>query len=148
MLRRLAPILLLTTALVSAPLPAKDMNQKFATFGKGSESCRSYMEARVENRREMDRVKQFVFGYLTAFNLMIPQNFNILGDHTMNDVFDWLDAHCLKAPDDNFTNAVAALTQAYFNERKSFKKSTTGWLGKSDSAAESDPLRKPSSPQP
>jgi len=40
------------------------------------------------------------------------------------------------------------LTQAYFNERKSFKKSTTGWLGKSDSAAESDPLRKPSSPQP
>ncbi|HEA26571.1 MAG TPA: hypothetical protein ENH92_05550, partial [Ectothiorhodospiraceae bacterium] len=103
MLRRLTPILLLTSVLISAPLQAKDMNQKFATFGKGSESCLAYMEARVENRREMDRVKQFVFGYLTAFNLMIPQNFNILGDRTMNDAFDWLDVHCLKAPDDNFT---------------------------------------------
>ena len=142
----ITPILLLIMALISTPLQAKDMNQKFATFGKGSESCLSYMTARVENRQEMDRVKQFVFGYLTAFNLIIPQNYNILGEHTMNDAFDWLDAHCLKVPDDNFTNALAALTQAYFDERKSFKKSTTGWLGKSNSAAESDPLRKPSSP--
>ena len=146
MLRLLAPILLLATALLSAPLLAKDMNQQYATFGKGSESCLSYMEARVENGREMDRYKHFVFGYLTAFNLMIPQNFNILCERSMSDAFDWLDGYCLKAPDDNITNAVAALTQAYFGERKSFRKSTTGWLGRSDRAAESDPLRKPSSP--
>ena len=148
MRRLLAPIVLLSSVTVSAPLLAKDMNQKFATYGKGSESCQVYMEARVEHGKEMDRFKHFIFGYLSAFNLMIPQNFNILGDHTMNDAFDWLDAYCLKAPDDNITNAVAALTQAYYGQRKSFKKSDTGWLGKSDSAAESDPLRKPSSPQP
>ena len=147
MLRLLAPILLLASALLSAPLMAKDMNQQYATFGKGSESCLSYMEARVENGREMDRYKHFVFGYLTAFNLMIPQNFNILGERSMSDAFDWLDGYCLKAPDDNITNAVAALTQAYFGGRKSFRKSTTGWLGRSDRAAESDPLRKPSSSQ-
>jgi len=147
MLRLLAPILLLASALLSAPLMAKDMNQQYATFGKGSESCLAYMEARVENGREMDRYKHFVFGYLTAFNLMIPQNFNILGERSMSDAFDWLDGYCLKAPDDNITNAVAALTQAYFGGRKSFRKSTTGWLGRSDRAAESDPLRKPSSPQ-
>lgn len=141
-----APLLLLVSIFISTPLMAKDMNQNFATFGKGTESCLAYMEARVENRREMDRFKHFIFGYLTAFNLMIPQNFNILGEHTMNDAFDWLDGYCLKAPSDNITNAVAALTQAYFAERKSMRKSTTGWLGKSESAAESDPLRKPSSP--
>ncbi len=146
--RHLTPILLLILTLASAPLLAKDMNQNYATFGKGSESCLAYMEARVENRREMERFKHFVFGYLTAFNLMIPQNFNILGDRTLSDAFDWLDGYCLKAPDQNMANAVAALTEAYFAGRKSFRKSTEGWLGESDSAAESDPLRKPSSPQP
>lgn len=144
----IAPLMLLASLSVSAPSIAKDMNQNFATFGKGTESCLAYMEARVENRREMEHFKDFIFGYLTAFNLMIPQNFNILGERTMSDAFDWLDGYCLKTPDDNITNAVAALTQAYFGERKSMRKSTTGWLGKSDSAAESDPLRKPSSPPP
>jgi len=148
MVKLLTPILILVAAFVSAPVLAKDVNQSYASFGKGSESCLSYMEARVENKREMERFKHFIFGYLTAFNLMIPNNFNILGSRTMSDAFDWLDGYCLKAPDENISNAVAALTQAYFDERKSIKKSTTGWLGKSDSAAESDPLRKPSSPQP
>jgi len=147
MYRLLAAFSLLASILVSAPLQAKDTNQNFATFGKGSDSCLAYMEARLDNNgREMDRFKHFVFGYLSAFNLMIPQNFNILGSRTMSDAFDWLDGYCLKAPNDNMTNAVASLTQAYYAERNSIRKSADGWLGKSDSAAESDPLRKPSSP--
>lgn len=146
MYRRIASILLLGLVLTATPLQAKDMNQNFATFGKGSESCLSYMESRVDNGRELERFKQFIFGYLSAFNLMIPQTFNILGERSMNDVFEWIDGYCLKTPNDNITNAVAALTQAYFEERKSFKKSDSGWLGQSNSAAESDPLRKPSSP--
>ena len=145
MYRALVPALLLASALLSAPLQAKDVNQNFATFGKGSDSCLAYMEARLDNNgRNMDRFKHFVFGYLTAFNLMIPQTFNILGERSMSDAFDWLDGYCLKAPDDNMTNAVASLTQAYYGERKNVSKS--GWLSQSGSAAESDSLRQPSSP--
>ncbi len=119
---------------------AKDINQSYVTFGNGREGCLAYMEARVKDGREMDRFRHFIFGYLTAFNLMIPQNFNILGERTLSDAFNWLDGHCRKTPDDIISNAVAALTQAYFDERKSMRKHTTG-------AVESDPLRRPGSPQ-
>ncbi|NOR51462.1 MAG: hypothetical protein GQ470_02480 [Gammaproteobacteria bacterium] len=152
MRKLLAPVLLpvsvIVLVLLSAPLLAKDLNQNYVTFGKGSESCRAYTEARVEDRREMDRFRQFVYGYLTAFNLVIPKNFNILGDRILVDAFEWLDAHCAKRPDENMTNALAALTLAYYKERNSLKKDEVGSLEQADNAAENAANIELSKPQP
>ncbi|NOR51350.1 MAG: hypothetical protein GQ470_01905, partial [Gammaproteobacteria bacterium] len=92
--------------------------------------------------------RQFVYGYLTAFNLVIPKNFNILGDNTLKDVFEWLDVYCLHSPDENMTNGVAALTQAYYEERNSLKKDEAGSLEQAGNVAESATNLELSKPQP
>jgi hypothetical protein len=127
---------ILLAAVVATPLnlAAKDMNGNFATYGLGARSCGDYIEARKQGDELLDYYNNFVVGYLSAINLVVPNTFDILGTRTMGEAFEWLDLHCGKSPSENFTNAMALLTGAFYDERKNFQKSKQGWLGTSDSA--------------
>ncbi len=126
---------LLTLALtISYPVFAKDMNGNFAAYGLGARPCAGYIEARQQGGELLDYYNNFVLGYLSAVNFVVPNTFDILGSRSMGSAFEWLDAHCQNNPDDNFTNALALLSGAYYEERKNFQKSEQGWLGTSETA--------------
>ena len=133
MLKQSAAAVLL---LISFSLLAKDMNGNFASYGVGARPCSDYIEARQQGEELLDYYNNFVLGYLSAVNLIVPSTFDILGDRSMGAALARLDDHCQRNSDENFTNALALLTGAYYDERKNFKKNKDGWLGSSDNAQE------------
>ncbi len=109
----------ITAALLLLLLPfgaqAKDADKRFATYGLGSKSCAVYNANR--GGEAFDDYRTFIHGYLSAFNLIVPENYDILERHSMEEAVDWLDRFCDGYPEENFTNALAYLTEYYYELR-------------------------------
>lgn len=112
---------------LSTPVMTKDLNQQFAVFGIGERNCNSYRLARRAADSQFDPYYNFISGYLSAFNLIVADTYNILGKRTMSESLGWLDRFCQRAPAENFTNAVARMTELYYDERQNFKLSDKAW---------------------
>ena len=121
-------LLILALSLFSVSGYAKDMNDRFATLGLGSENCSHFSQYYVQGTNGYHDYNNFILGYLTAFNLIVPSTFNIIGTRSYADAIEWLQNHCRSNPSDNFTNAIAKMTQAFYDTRQNFKRSESGWL--------------------
>ncbi len=106
---------------VALPLHAKDSSGFHATYGPGTMSCSDFRAARETGGVVLDLYQNFVFGYLSAFNLINPKTFDILGTRTMGEAMKWLDEYCGQQSGENMTNALAALTVHYFEGRSQAK---------------------------
>ncbi len=96
-------------------LQAKDADKRFATYGLGSAKCSSYNASR--NTEKFGDYRHFIHGYLSAFNLIVPNNYDILEQHSMAEAIDWLDRFCNGYPGENLSNALAYLTEYYYELR-------------------------------
>ena len=105
----------------SFPLHAKDYKQQFATYGVGGESCTEYQAARNQGGEEEDTYRQWLAGYISGFNLIIDNNYDIFGSTDFEGMMTWLDNRCKKYPRENITNAVARFTEIVFSYRKQIK---------------------------
>ena len=73
-------ILLVLTCVTMIPVSSQavDSNGHYAIWGKGNKSCHSYNISK--NTDEEQRFKDYIMGYLTAFNVQMPETYRI----TMN----------------------------------------------------------------
>jgi hypothetical protein len=114
--------LILILILCSGPLLAKDMHQRHAVLGVGGESCGNYLKARSAGGNRFHAYYDWITGYLSAFNLIVPNTYNILGERRINDALARLDDYCSTHQDEVFITALAMLTEVYFDERTNFIK--------------------------
>ena len=71
---------------------AADRSGNYAIWGKGNKSCFNYLKDRDA---EKDKAyKNYVMGYLTAYNTMTPETYNISGNLRLDDIMAWLDDYC------------------------------------------------------
>ena len=91
MMKHLGSILFLLTVI---PIQAQaiDNNGDFAIWGIGSKSCHSYNISR--NTDEERRYKDYIMGYLTAFNVQMPDTYRVAGQMNLDDILAWLDDYC------------------------------------------------------
>jgi len=122
MIKFFLPLVLLTFSL---NLSAKDTNEEFATYGKGGDSCQAYLEARREGGVAEDEFRQWLAGYVSAFNLIIDSNYDLFGSTDFEGLMTWLDDRCTKYPRANLTNTVARFTEIVFPYRKQSKPVST-----------------------
>jgi len=101
----------------SPSLPAKDMDGEFAVFGLGATRCGDYLQARRGNVAATRRYADWTLAYVSAFNLIVPNTYDLMGDYTLDQALDWLDEHCGGNPEQVYINAVAALGQSLFPSR-------------------------------
>lgn len=113
----LSAVLVFTTGL----LQAKDYNQQFATYGLGDSSCQQYLDARAGSPETENLYRSWLAGYATAFNLIVPDTFDIFGSTDFNGMIDWIDNYCKKFPHSNMTNTVARFTEVVYPYRVTFK---------------------------
>lgn len=104
---------------------ARDAQQQFAAYGVGEYSCSMYSKARAEAADEEDFIRQWLAGYVTAFNLIIGDNYDIFGSTDFEGMISWLDERCQKYPNENLTNAVARFTEITYPYRKVSKPAET-----------------------
>ncbi|MDH3716386.1 MAG: hypothetical protein OET44_21365 [Gammaproteobacteria bacterium] len=129
--------------LVAMPeAPAKDVDGEFAVFSVGGKRCEEYLRARHGGGRAQHDFTTWLQGYLSAFNLIVPNTYDILGNREFDKVVQWLDNHCTENREASFVNATALLTINLFPERKNIapnKDNRAKWSGgtqpaKADSA--------------
>lgn len=111
---------LLFIALVLAPLvtvQARDFEDGYAVYAAGSEPCSQYLSAEQQGGTEYDYFINWLIGYLSAFNVVMPNTYDILGGNEFSMVQNWLSDHCSKYPKELFVNAAARITEVLYPSR-------------------------------
>ena len=71
---------------------AADKSGNYAIWGKGQKSCYRYTKDRSAGTDEP--YKNFIMGYLTAYNAMTPETYSISRDMKLDEIMTWLDDYC------------------------------------------------------
>lgn len=115
MIRVLILSLLLGLGLNSAQ--ARDFEDGYAVYAAGAQSCQRYLSAVNQGGAEHDYFLNWLIGYLSAFNVIMPNTYDILGDAEFSVSQNWLNEHCKKYPRELFVNATARLTEVLYPTR-------------------------------
>ena len=113
-------------------LAAKDIDGEFVVFSIGAASCSDYLQARRNESTSIESYRQWLSGYLSAFNLIVVNTYDIVGDYKYKQIIDWLDRYCLQNQTVTFVNASAALTISLYPDRRNLapnKDTSNKWLG-------------------
>jgi len=113
-------------ALISMPSSARDFENAYAVYAAGAEPCKNYTLAVKKGGRAQDYFVNWLIGYLSAFNVIMPETHNILGEMEFASAQAWLERSCRRYPNELFVNATARLTEVLYPTRyKSGLKNST-----------------------
>lgn len=102
--------------LSSSHLQARDFEGGYAVYGAGGDSCTAYL-ASMKNGERQDYFIDWTIGYLTAFNVIMPNTYNILGESDFEEAQGWLQRHCNRYKNQLYINALIKLTEVLFPVR-------------------------------
>lgn len=122
--------LALATTLFSTPCAARDVNGNYATFGAGGESCAVYLESRKAGEGYEVIFQEWVAGHLSAYNLLLENTYNIMGETSPEELFLELDVLCEQNPDMPFVKILAARVEQLYHDRLNLSPNErSGWEG-------------------
>ena len=124
---RLLLLFVLTT--VTAISYGKDMDGDFVVFGVGEHKCINYLTNRKEP--EFEYYREWLSGYLSAFNVIMANTYDIMGDRSYRQIINWLNQYCRKNQQEYFVNAMAELTSKLYPARRNIapnKNTRSKWL--------------------
>jgi hypothetical protein len=94
---------------------AADKDGNYAVWGAGARSCHSYNQATGEEGRIP--YKNYVMGYLTAYNAVSADTYAISADMNLDAVMGWLDDYCGEKPMHSFEQALIGFTSDHTTSR-------------------------------
>jgi len=92
---------------------ARDFEGGYAVFGAGGESCKTYLTSMKTGQRQ-EYFINWTIGYLTAFNVIMPNTYNILGESDFAEAQGWLQRHCNRYKNQLYINALIKLTEVLY----------------------------------
>jgi len=95
---------------------ARDFEGGYAVFGAGGDSCKTYLNS-MKTGQKQDYFIDWTIGYLTAFNVIMPNTYNVLGESSFAESQGWLERHCTRYPKQLYINAVIKLTEVLYHVR-------------------------------
>lgn len=113
-------ILACVTAMVgglASAANAADSNGDFAVKGVGTSSCRDYLEARAAGGDAYLLYGGYIGGYVTAFNQLRSDTFDVLAWQTVDTLTRMLASFCEKRPGSRFAAVLAHLAELLEPER-------------------------------
>ncbi|MCZ6640297.1 MAG: hypothetical protein O7F71_01865 [Gammaproteobacteria bacterium] len=96
---------------------AKDQNGMFAVKGVGVLKCEAFIDAAEEGDRELAQYAGYLTGYVSAFNEVRPNTFDLLPWQHVDTVMLLMLQRCRRSPQMNFGSAVSGMAR-YFDQRK------------------------------
>jgi len=93
---------------------ARDFEGAYAVYGSGGDSCKAYLESMKSGGQKQDYFIDWTIGYLTAFNVIMPNTYNILGETDFAESQGWLQRHCNRYPKQLYINAMIKLTEVLY----------------------------------
>ena len=108
--------LLAMSLFLPATVNAADIDGAYnATFGEEKmRSCGQYVTARDEQRRakyrKINTYITWIYGYLTAYNTLTSDTYDIMGQTDRSAILLWLENYCKQNPLKRFAEAMELLT--------------------------------------
>jgi len=115
--------------IVSGMALAADGQGNYAIWGTGGRSCNQFTHARAETAK-LAPFRDYMMGYLTAFNTLVPDTYDALGGQSLEVSLEWLGEYCGEHKMDSFERAVGQLLQARHDQRARIPPGASrGWSG-------------------
>ena len=110
-------LLLLGTifAALSCGATASDKDNSSST--QGAVSCGKYIEERGLKGWSYTVIKGWVAGYVTAYNGLAPDTYDILGKSDLNHAMLWMEDYCKAHPLENLANGMKVLMTVLYPKR-------------------------------
>ena len=67
---------------------AKDIDGEYAVYSVGADTCENYLKARQRGGVFHEPYLEWLKGYLSAFNSLVQNTYNIMGAHGFERVCD------------------------------------------------------------
>lgn len=116
-MRAIVVVLLLV---FSGALQAKSVDQRYVAYGVGTWSCDKYGRAQQQgDGRAVAAVDHFVEGYLSAFNVIVDNTYDIMGGDGIELARSWLRSYCRDHAQQSIANAMAVFTSLRYPDRSS-----------------------------
>lgn len=119
-------LVLVIVTMMFAQISAYDKNQRFKVYNPGLEPC-SEIDAMLDRRMEgytaqqqadyEQIVRYWLAGFGTAWNYIMPDTYDIQGEYTTQQIWDWLENYCEKNPDKKLVDATVILVQVLYPNR-------------------------------
>ena len=125
---RLTRTCLLSLILTLCPPPgwAADAAGNYAIWGAGGRSCHQFQRSATDLQARAP-FKDFLMGYLTAYNALATMTYNALGDMTLEDAVGWLDTYCAAHQLDSFDRALGQMLRERHESRTQASNAAGGW---------------------
>ena len=96
---------------------ARDIDGHFAVLAPGGNSCGDYLTARSEAGESQWNYINWLSGYFSAFNQIVANTYNVMGDASADDILRRIDNRCRRNESELFINAAAAVTRQLYESR-------------------------------
>lgn len=109
---------------------AADAAGNYAIWGLGQSSCFQYTKAVA--KEETDRYRDYLMGYLTAFNTLSENTYNVSGKAKLSEIAESIADYCDAHQIESFNRAIQQYVAEQFEKRHTVAPgSTQGWGAKS-----------------
>ena len=92
----------------------RDFEGGYAVYGAGGDSCKAYLDSMKSGGKKQDFFIDWTIGYLTAFNVIMPNTYSVLGETDFAEAQGWLQRHCGRYPKQLYINAMIKLTEVLY----------------------------------
>ena len=115
--------------------PAADDQGNYAIWGAGARSCNHFALA-AQNESELSSFRDYLMGYLTAFNTLTPDTYDATGGETLEKSLLWLRRYCSEHKMDSFERALGQLLLTQHEQRSRMSPGRSqGWGGRTSQSA-------------
>lgn len=117
-------LIVLSLCAAALPLPATAADDSGAYWSQRPESCRAFRHAMGSDTRTpaQANIRGWIAGYLTAYNRMAPETYDILGISNIEAALETIENFCKANPLENLTAAMEVVTEQFHPRRHQTKR--------------------------
>jgi len=113
-----ATAFVLLSALALNGAESADANKQFSVRGLGTTTCSKYLEERNRDATQSVKFAHWFTGFLTAYNWLKPDTFDIAPQYKSDGLLSYLDQYCGKNPKQRIIEAAANFANTAYNKRQ------------------------------
>jgi hypothetical protein len=108
----------LATLAMCAAMSGAWADDKNGQYGILTDTCAEYAKDRAKNRTL--RYTSWIAGYVTGYNSVAPDTYNILGKSNVKSATEWLDKWCKANPSESLAGGLHAFVKELHPARRRF----------------------------
>jgi len=108
----------LLSALTLNDAGSADVKKIFNVRGLGSNTCGKYLQERNLDAKQSEEYADWLTGFLTAYNWLQPETYDIAPNHNAHGLLVYLDLYCGRNPKGRIIDGAFSFINAVYEKRQ------------------------------